>query len=273
MVKKVVLTVLFLITTILIFAYLQFDHMVNKEIETLYSETIKSDKVITDDMLQDLPPPVQRYLRYSGVVGKPWINTVSLRQIGQMKSNPQGKWFSIMAEEFYSVNPPRFIWQVWSPRNWLPIIHGRDKYENGKGQLLIKLVSLFPVASTKGEELDQGAMIRYLNEMMWFPTAFLSDSISWKAIDEKSAEVTFTVKDKSVNAIMYFDSEGKLINFVTKRYMSKGTGFSLETWETPISDYGEINGFNLPTKGSAIWKLEGGDYKYIDISISEIKYN
>jgi hypothetical protein len=272
-VKKTIFIVLFLVTTTLIFAYLQFDRLVNEEVKTLYSETIRRDEVITDNMLQDLPPPVQRYMRYSGVVGKPWINTVNLKQIGQMKTGPQGKWFPIVAEEYYSTNPPSFIWRVWSPKKWLPIIHGRDSYQDGKGQLLIKLLSLFSVADSKGEELDQGAMMRYLNEMMWFPTAFLGKNISWKAIDENSAEVTFTVKDKSVNAIMYFNSEGKLINFVAKRYMSKGTGFSLETWETPILGYSEVNGFNLPTKGSAVWKLEDGDYKYIYISVNKVEYN
>jgi hypothetical protein len=266
MVGKVVLILLFLVATGLVVAYMYFDFMVDKEIDTLYADSSKDNKIITEEMLVNLPTSVQRYLRYSGVVGKPWINTVRLKQTGQMKPSPQGEWFPFIAEEYYSVNPPRFIWHVWAPRKWLPIIHGRDAYENGKGQLLIKLVSLFPIANAEGEELNQGAMMRYLNEMMWFPTAFLGDNISWKAIDENSAQVTLTVDDKS-------DDQGKLVNFIAKRYMSNGTGFSLETWETPLSDYGEVNGFNLPIKGSAVWKLPGGDYTYIDISIDEITYN
>ena len=41
--------------------------------------------------------------------------------------------------------------------------------------MLVKAVSAFTVADAKGEELDQGEMMRYLNEMMWFPRR------SWKA--------------------------------------------------------------------------------------------
>jgi hypothetical protein len=82
-----------------------------------------------------------------------------------------------------------------------------------------------------------------------------------------------TNKDKSVSAVMYFNNEGELVNFIAKRYLSIGDSFSLETWETPILGYGQINGFNLPTKGSAVWKLDNGDYKYINISVNEIKYN
>lgn len=115
--------------------------------------------------------------------------------------------------------------------------------------------------------------MRYLNEMMWFPTAFLGENISWKAIDDDSAQVTLTIEDKRVSAIIYFDKEGRLVNFRSERYMSNGSSFSLETWETPITGYDRINDFNLPSKGSAIWKLENGDYKYIEISVTEIKYN
>lgn len=35
-----------------------------------------------------------------------------------------------------------------------------------------------------GSEIDQGTMMRYLNEMTWFPAAFLGENISWKAVDE-----------------------------------------------------------------------------------------
>lgn len=273
MVRKIILITLSLIVTVLVFGYLQFANKINREIEQLFSKTNWNNKIVTEKMLEGLPSPVQKYLHYSGVVNKPWVNTVNLKQTGQMKSNSQGKWFPIVAEEYYSVDPPGFIWRVRSPKKWLPIIHGRDEYRNNKGQLFIKLLSLFSVVKVKGEEIDQGAMMRYLNEMMWFPTAFLGKNISWKAIDENSAEVILTNKDKSVSAIMYFDDQGKLVNFVAKRYMSKNTDFFLETWETPISEYGEFNGFKLPIKGSAIWKLKNDDYEYINISITEIKYN
>ncbi len=273
MVKKIVLILLFLIIVSLVFAYIQFSRMVDKEVKTLYSESLTDEKIITEEMLQGLPSPVQRYLRYSGVIGKPWTNTVYLKQVGQMKTTPEGKWFPIVAEEYYSTNPPAFIWHVWGPKQWLPVIQGRDKYQNGEGELFIKLISIFPVANAKSEELDQGAMMRYLNEMMWFPTAFLGDNVTWKYIDENSAEVTLFASDKSVSAVIYFDNEGKLVNFVAQRYYSANSGFSLEKWETPISEYGQINGFNLPTKGSAVWKLNSGDCKYIDISVDEIIYN
>jgi len=39
-------------------------------------------------MLADLPEPVRRYLRYAGVVGRPFPGTIPLRQKGRMRPAP-----------------------------------------------------------------------------------------------------------------------------------------------------------------------------------------
>ena len=42
-------------------------------------------RLVTADMLQDLPQPVQRYMAYTGVVGRPWINTVRVKHTGRFR--------------------------------------------------------------------------------------------------------------------------------------------------------------------------------------------
>ena len=38
-------------------------------------------------------------------------------------------------------------------------------YLDGRGWMLIKLFSLVPLANAAGAEMDQGALMRYLNEL------------------------------------------------------------------------------------------------------------
>lgn len=59
---------------------------------------------------------------------------------------------------------PGFVWIV--DVRAAPFLHlsGRDKYENGKWHILIKLLSLFPVVDAKEKEIDQGALLRYLGK-------------------------------------------------------------------------------------------------------------
>lgn len=43
---------------------------------------------------------------------------------------------------------------------------GRDKFEAGRGDMLIQLNALFTVVNEQGEKIDEGALQRYLGEMV-----------------------------------------------------------------------------------------------------------
>jgi hypothetical protein len=69
----------------------------------------------------------------------------------------------------------------------------------GEGRLLVNVASLWPAVDASGAQMDQTAMqmdqtamMRYLNEMIWFPAAFLAGNISFEAVDDSSARATLT---------------------------------------------------------------------------------
>jgi hypothetical protein len=127
--------------------------------------------VVTEEMLADLPDPVRRYLRYTGVVGQPFPGTIRLRQKGTMRFGQ--RWLPLDAEEHYSVQPPGFVWAGTARLGPLPVARARDMYAGGEGQMLVKVASLWLVVDASGEQMNQGEMMRYLSEMIWFPAAFL----------------------------------------------------------------------------------------------------
>jgi hypothetical protein len=129
--------------------------------------------LITEAHLLGLPEVVQRYLSYSRVVGKEIIRTVRLKQIGKFRQNAQQPWMNLDAEEYYSVNPPGFVWVGTMRKAGFPLVRARDRYRAGKGNMRLKLGTIFPIANATGEAMDQGSLTRYLSEMIWFPTAFL----------------------------------------------------------------------------------------------------
>jgi hypothetical protein len=121
--------------------------------------------------------------------------------------------------------------------------------------------------------MNQASMLRYFNEMIWFPTAFLGDNVTWESMDDQTARVRFTDHGAEVAAIAYFDDQGRLTNFKANRYREIDGIFSLDPWSTPISAYGECAGLHLPVAGSAVWHLPEGDLSYIELEITEIVYN
>lgn len=139
--------------------------------------------------------------------------------------------------------------------------------------MLIKLPPFIKIADEEGENIDQGTLVRYMNEIMWFPTAYLSDYISWEAIDSTSARATLTDRGRTVSAVLHFDENGKLVNFVAERYYTGGEKETFETWSTPIIEYGKKEGLRIPTKGKGVWNLNSGDFTYIELEVTELEYD
>ena len=244
---------------------------IDEDIARLRAGAARDIRVVTADMVAILPAPVQRYLAWSGVIGKPIPAIVRLTQTGRIRGSEDGAWMPLEAEETYSTNPPAFAWKAFLPSRNLPVALGRDEYLDGEGSILIKMLSLFPVADESGERLREAALTRYLNEMMWFPAALASDDVTWTAIDDASAKVSLHDRGVHASAIVLFDDEGRIVNFRALRFNTQTR--RMETWETPISAYGVFAGLNLPARGSAVWKRSNGDFAYVELEITGVEYD
>lgn len=235
---------------------------------------LRNARSVTAAMLERLPEPVRRYLNHTGVVGQPWINTVRLKQTGRFRTAPDKPWMPMTAIQYYTTSPPGFLWKARFKMFGLPLVSARDTYKAGRGHMFGKMAGLLTIFDERGEAYDQGSMMRYLSEMIWFPIAFLGENIAWQAVDDHCAQVTLTDSGRSLSGRLFFDDVGRPTNFTTARYFRKGKGdLQLEDWSTPITEYGLRGGLNLPVRGQAVWKLASGDYPYWDGLITEVEYN
>ena len=147
-------------------------------------------------------------------------------------------------------------------------------YDEGKGHMLVKLLSLIKLVDVRDTyEISQGTLLRYLNEMMWFPSAALNNYIQWEAIDSNSAKATMSYQGVTASAVFHFNELGQLTNFVADRYREAGGEFILTKWSTPISEYGTFEGIRIPSKGEGVWHLNSGEFSYIKVEITEVAYN
>jgi hypothetical protein len=236
-------------------------------------EAEEQSLLVSENMLENLPEPVQRYMHCTGVPGKPWINRVALKYTGKFRQGLDRPWMPMSAKQVYTISPPSFIWDARFKVMGLPMLRARDEYSSGQGHMFARLAGLITVFDVRGEQLDQGTMIRYLSEMIWFPTAFLGENITWQAVDDHSADVQFEDAGKSVKGRLFVDDDGRPTNFTAMRYREIEGDFSLDPWSTPLTSYGVHAGLNLPTHGQAVWNLESGELTYAELQIEEIKYN
>ena len=134
----------------------------------------------------------------------------------RLKSN--ASWISGNAEQYFTVIKPAFIWKARFSMAPLIDITARDMYNEGHGSMKIYFQSLIPIADSKGEEIDQGSMVRYLAEAIWFPTSAISDYIHWESIDSTSARIFMSYGELTISGIFKFNDKGDIISFEAKRY-------------------------------------------------------
>ncbi|MDI3341282.1 MAG: hypothetical protein QJR03_12205 [Sphaerobacter sp.] len=251
-----------------------FSRLVRRDVAALHARAAPAPAtVVSDAMLRDLPAPVQRYLRYTGVVGQPLVRTVHLRQTGRMRLVPGQPWLQLTAVQHFSVQPPGFVWDGTLHLGPLPLARGRDRYRDGAGHMLVKVGSLLTVANARGPEMDQGALVRYLGEMIWFPTALLGENLRFEPVGDAAARVTLTDHGRRVSGVMDVDAEGRLTRFVAERYRTVDGRYELATFAAEVLAYGERAGLTLPVRAQGVWKLPAGDFAYIDVTVTDVAYD
>ena len=266
--------IIVLIFSIAAFGNWSFNNTVEKEVSNMLSENgTATPKVVTKDMLMHLPQPVQTWLLNSGIVGKQQIHSVHLKQKGFMRLKPDdNKWIPTTAEQYFTIDKPAFIWNVNMEMMPLVPVAGRDQFVHGKGQMLIKVFSLFNMVNQADEKIDQGALQRYLAEICWFPSAALSPYITWQAIDDYSAKASMTYNGVSGSVIFYFNKDGDMIRCIADRYKGGGSEATLEKWVVDTKRYAVMNGIRMPVQSEATWKLKEGDYTWYKLEITSIEY-
>jgi hypothetical protein len=256
-----------LIVTVLIFGRINLSARFNKEVEELFSLSRNiSAKAFSYSQLLSLPEPVQRYFKRVLKEGQPYISYARIKHDGQFKTGLNKAWIKITGEQYATTKNPGFIWKG-STRMFTV----RDMYINNKGRLIVSLFSLYNVVDARGEQYNQGELLRWLGESILYPTNLLpGERLEWFAIDSKTAKLTFTYNKLSLFLIVIFNESGEIIQMETERYMDEK---NMEKWVIKLADYKEMNGVGVPTRFEVLWRLEKGDFSYAKFNLRKIEYN
>ncbi len=264
-----------LLVSLVAFGNYNFQKLIQLETSDILSQNIiSSERIVSEDDTKDLPKPVQNWLKQSGIIGKPFINVGQVLQEAEIKLKPeQENWLNATAVQYSTIPEPAFIWTVDVKMNSLMSFHGRDKFEDGTGEMLIKLNALFNIVNEKGPKLDEGSLQRYLGEMVWFPSLALSQYIAWQEINDTTAIATMDYKGTKGSGTFYFDSAGNFIKFSALRFQGNDPETKRYEWVLLVEEYSTFEGITIPSKMTATWKLEHEDWTWLKLEIKDINYN
>ena len=220
-----------------------------------------------------LPEPVRRYVRYAVGQDAPIVRTARLHHGGFFRTDPKGRWLPIKGQEFFTISEPGFVWNATISLRPFLWIEAQDQFIDGRGNMLVKFCSLFTLVNANGEELDQGALLRWLAEVVWFPIGYLSGRISWDPIDSRTAQATLTHNGLSVIAKVEIDQEGRLVNVRGLRYQVENGRSKLTPWKGACKCYREFGGMRIPTSVEVLWELSEGDFSYAKFEVTSVEYD
>ena len=270
-----ILNLIILISLIIAYSTSSFNKKVSDETTNMLenSSTIYKS-IVSEQMISDLPKIVQKWLLNSGTIGKEAVYKVYLEQDLQMLMNlDQKEWRNAKAEQYFTTDPPAFNWSVNLKMNPLVDLVGRDKFENGQGEMTIKIFSLFSVVNAKhNEKVNQATLQRYLAEIVWFPSTSLSSYITWQAIDDYAAKATMEFNGTKGSGAFHFDKNGNFEKFVAMRYKDASDPEPTE-WTVTATKTEQRHGIKIPIECEVAWKLEDRNWVWLKLKITDINYN
>jgi hypothetical protein len=268
--------ILILTVSLIAWANFDFDKKIKSEVSSILEKVPKEIPLtISTEDISTLPEPVQKWLQVSGIIGKSAIQSVYMTQKYQIKLKPEQKnWYPAFSKQYSTVIIPAFVWEA--EIEMMPGISafGRDKFINKEGEMVFKLFSVFAVANDgPNPQINEAALQRFLGEMVWYPSAALSDYIDWKDLGPQTAEATMTLDGLSGSGIFTFDENGHVRSFSALRYQGSGPEAKRLEWVVKVTSRKEYEGIVVPSSGEVTWKLESGDWTWAKFEIEDYKLN
>jgi hypothetical protein len=217
----------------------------------------------------NLPDIVQRYVDRNLPAGALNRRPVRFSQVGEMQLKA-GRWSPFRAEQEMMVDHVEFTWRAAFRLLPLVSVRVRDWYRAGAAGLDVRLWGLLRVVNARGPEVARGEAIRYLVELPLAPQALvLNTELSWRVVDESTAEVTTLVDGQRVVALLHFDAAGDI---VAASAPARPRGVGRQSVDTPLrgvyGEYQEFAGVRVPTTAEVSWLLPDGPFTYFRCRIT-----
>jgi hypothetical protein len=189
---------------------------------------------------------------------------VWMRQQGEMRLTPGGRWLPFQAEQTFSAQGLEFRWQA---RVWMAGIvpvSVVDAWEGGRGRLTAKLLGVLPVARSRGEATDQAEAQRGLAELPWRPFALRpSPWLRWDVAANGRLRAAYRGGQTQAAIEFELDAEGRVLGASTPaRPRIVGRATVATPWSGRFGAYRRFGPVAVPGDAEAVWRLPEGPFAY-----------
>lgn len=247
-----------------------------RQTELLRQPPLNSCDYLTPQAIAHLPKAIQHHLQLSGLMNHPLPMQADIRWKNvYFKRTFKGAWKKMDCTQYNAVTPPCRLAYMRLKYKGCALIQGRDKYQDGRGNMRIAIGGIVPIVNASGDEMTSSALLTLLAEAFLVPGYLLQPYITWNPISEQTIRATITHQGVSTTGTFHFNNNGQLSHFDTnERWMAMPDGSYRQTpWRAEINEYFAQEKLCLPGNMRAIWQLPEGDYEYFRGDIFGIDYH
>jgi len=191
---------------------------------------------------------------------KQWYAQLNWANV-EMKLGPGGRWRKIECHQFNSVpEPVRIVHMKMRLGGFLPL-EARDKFQGGRGNMLVRLLKVFTLENARGPEMDESALVTLLAEALLIPAYAVQPYVRWEAVGADRAVAFISGGEAVVHGLFTFNEAGEFVRFESRQRWKTGKGghFTRTPWRITVGDYVSRDGIRHPTRAAAAW-LEGEEW-------------
>lgn len=230
--------------------------------------------ILEERDLAGLPAPVARYVRAAGAVGRPRPRNVRVEFEAVMRRAPGDAGMRACSVQYNFFGRPARLFLMQARMFGLPV-RALHRYRDEQATFQVRVARLATIVDLAGDEISRAETVTVLNDMTFLaPGSLVDDRLSWRAIDDRSAEVTFTNGPHRVTAILLFNDRDELADFWSDdRPENDGGRLEPRRWRTPMSGYGTFDGLRVPTHGDAVYERPDGPFTYGEFTLRSIAFD
>jgi hypothetical protein len=122
-------------------------------LEALKRTNNEKNEILTEADIQHLPAIVQKYLHYSGTIGKEKVLNFRAEFKGGIRSKSTEDFMPLKSVQYNFTDKPTRIFYIVAKKKGIPA-KGIHLYKDQTAIMLIKIFGLFTVVNAKGKEMN-----------------------------------------------------------------------------------------------------------------------
>ena len=245
----------------------------NDRAEFLKRNKAFETEIFTEELIEELPEPIKKYLRVCGYLNTPVpVNANVYWSESWLKMSPQKDWGKLHTSQFNSVKPIGRV--AYMKFESMPVA-ARDLYRDGYGEMKGKLINLIPVVFDNSAETAKSALITTFCEFMFIPGYLLLKNVTWEALSDYAVKGILNDYGIEITGVFYFDKAGLFTHFETEdRAYSLGKNqYKKVKFSAFVESYKMHHNIKICEKVKIVWHLPEGDFEYYKGIVDNIEIN